>query len=119
MHLLVMILDKASDLERILEKWREIGVTGATVIDTIGIGPSTLYGTDAPIIASLKRIFDSESRTYNHMLLSVIKKKKTLEDAIRVAQEVCGPFHEPDVGILFTIKLDQVLGFTTPEMLKK
>ena len=113
MYLLVIILDSAKDIENIIESFREIGVTGATVFDCIGVGRSTLYNTSLPIIASLKRIFDRETRTYNHTILSVIKEKETVEHALRVAQEVCGDFHQPDVGIMFTVKLEDVIGFTT------
>jgi len=111
MYLLVMILDKASDLQNVLEKFREIGITGATVFDSVGVGRHTLYGTDLPIIASLKRIFDPSQRVYNHTLFSIIKEKETVEKALRAAQEVCGDFTRPDVGIMFTVKLDEVIGF--------
>jgi nitrogen regulatory protein PII len=115
MHLLVLILDKPADIEMIIEKWREIGVTGATIYDSVGVGKTTLYGTDAPIIASLKRIFDSEKRTYNHTMISVIKTDETLNEAIKVAREVCGDFTKPDVGIMFSLRLDRVIGFNTPD----
>ena len=115
MYLFVLILDKASDLENTIEKFRDIGVTGATIYNSIGLGRSTLYRSDIPVIATLKRIFDSEGKTYNRTLISVIKTRETLEDAMRVAQEVCGDFDEPDVGIMFSIKLEDVIGFNTPE----
>ncbi|HDS30616.1 MAG TPA: hypothetical protein ENN67_06170 [Firmicutes bacterium] len=110
MHLLVIILDKAVNLERILEKWKELGITGATIFDSIGVGRSTLYGTDAPIIANLKRIFEPEHSTYNHTLVSVIKSDETLEEAMNAANEICGDFTKPDVGVMFSIKLDRVYG---------
>ncbi len=111
MYLLVIILDKAKDLENIIRKFREIGVTGATVFDSIGVGRTTLYGS-TEVIASLKRIFDPETRAYNHTILSVIRTKETLDAAVEAAQEVCGDFTKPDTGIMFTVKLDQVIGFS-------
>lgn len=119
MQLLVIILDKTSDLENLVHKFRDIGVTGLTIFDSIGIGKTSLYGSGLPIIASLSRIFDSDGRTYNHTVFSVIKKDETLEQAIQVAEEICGDFMKPDVGILFTIKLDRVIGFATPEEINK
>lgn len=116
MYLLVVILDKTSDLEKVITRWRDIGVTGATIFDSIGLGKNTLYGSgNIPIIASLSRIFDSETRTYNHTMISIIKSEETLENAIKVAEEVCGDFMEPDVGIMFTVRLDRVIGFGSPE----
>ncbi len=111
----MIILDKASDMERVIEKWREIGVTGVTVLPSLGVGSTTLYGTDAPIIANLRRIFESDSRTYNHTMLSVIKMEQTLKEAIKVAEETCGDFMKPNVGIMFTVKIDNVIGFKSAE----
>lgn len=111
MYLLVMILDNSTDLERILEKFKDIGITGATIFDSVGMGRTTLYGTDAPIIASLKRIFERQA-VYNHTVISIIKSEKTLVDAIELAKSVCGDFQKPDKGIIFTLKLDQVIGFS-------
>ena len=111
MYLLVIILDKASNLEQIIGKWHEIGVTGATIFDSVGVGRTTLYGTSAPVIASLRRIFDPDKSTYNHTLMSIIRTEETLQKAIQAAQEVCGDFQAPDTGILFTIKLERVIGF--------
>jgi nitrogen regulatory protein P-II 1 len=113
MYLLIIILDKAKDMENLLRKFKEIGITGATVFDSVGVGRNTLYGTDMPVIASLKRIFDPESRTYNHTLFSIIRNRETVDKALEAAQEVCGDFSMPDVGIMFTIKLEDVIGFET------
>ena len=46
-------------------------------------------------------------------MFSIIRKEETLKQAVQVAEEVCGDFLKPDVGILFTIKLDSVIGFAT------
>ncbi|MCK4720037.1 hypothetical protein KAU08_05240 [bacterium] len=119
MHLLVIILDKTGDLENLVHKFRDIGITGLTIFDSIGIGKTSLYGGGVPIIASLSRIFDSDTKTYNHTVFSVIRKEETLKQAIQVVEEVCGDFMKPDVGILFTIKLDSVIGFGTLEEYNK
>jgi nitrogen regulatory protein PII len=117
MYLLVIILDKIRDLENIIVEFRKIGVTGATVFNSIGVGRNTLYGTDLPVIASLKRVFDPDNKTYNKTLISVIRKKETLDQAMQVAMDVLGDFDEPDVGIMFSLKIDNVIGFNTPEQL--
>ena len=110
MYLLVLILDRSADLENILTRFREIGVLGATIFDSAGVGRTTLYGSDAPIIASLKRIIARQA-VYNHTMISVIKTRDTLDRAMDAAKEVVGDFTLPDRGIMFTIKLEDVVGF--------
>jgi len=117
MYLLVIILDKVKDLENIIEAFRGIGVTGATVYNSLGVGRNTLYGTDLPVIASLRRVFDPENRTYNKTLVSVIRTRETLDKALKVGQDLLGDFDQPDVGIMFSIKVEDVIGFSTPDQL--
>jgi hypothetical protein len=112
MYLLVLILDKTKDFENLIPKWKEIGITGVTIFDSIGIGKNTLYESNIPIIASLAKIFDSDTRKYNHTLLSVMESEEMLLKAIKAVEDVCGDFTQPDVGIMFSIKLDRVIGFT-------
>ncbi|MFH1677174.1 MAG: hypothetical protein ABIC40_09135 [bacterium] len=119
MYLFVLILDRTSDLQKIIEKFSEIGITGATVYDSLGIGRSTLCNTEMPIIASLRRIFEMREKTYNHTLMSIIKTKETLDDAFRIAEEICGDFGRPDIGIMYSIELDRVIGFATPDIAEK
>jgi len=116
MYLFVIILDKSEDVQKVIENFREIGVTGATLYDSIGLGRNTLYGSNMPkAIASLKRIFDRDQRTYNHTMFCIIKTKETLDDCFRVAEETCGSFDNPDVGIMFSLELDKVVGFCRPD----
>ena len=116
MYLLVLILDNSEHIEKIIESFREIGITGATLFDSIGLGRNTLYGHAMPkAIASLRRIFDHDERTYNHTMICVIKEQETLDAAFKAAEDVCGSFDNPDVGIIFSLKLDKVVGFCKPE----
>jgi len=116
MYLFVGILDKEEDLEKIIAKFREIGVAGATIFDSIGLGPDTLHGQGMPpVIASLHGIFDREKRIYNHTIFSVIESKETLDKAFQAAEDVCGDFNRADVGILFSVELDRVVGYCRPD----
>lgn len=112
MYLLVVILDKSTHLERVIDRFVEIGVPGATVIESRGLGRDTLFSTDTPLIASVRRVFDKDLSTFNHTLLSVIDRKETLDAATAAVIEIVEGFEKPDTGIMFTIKVDQVFGFT-------
>ena len=49
MKLLIIILNKADKLEEVLEGFIEIGVSGATVIDSVGMGH--IISREVPIFA--------------------------------------------------------------------
>jgi nitrogen regulatory protein P-II 1 len=111
MYLLVLVLDKAYHLDQVLAKFPEIGITGATILDSMGVGGATLFGTDAPVIANLQQIFDNDRVTFNHTVISVVESKDILDKAVREISAIVNGFDKPNTGIMFTVKLDEVFGF--------
>jgi nitrogen regulatory protein PII len=119
MYLLVVILDKSYILDKIIAKLTDLGVTGATIFDSMGLGQTKLYGSDAPIIASIRRVLESKHLTYNHTILSVIETQETLDAVVEAISDIVGGFDKPDTGILFTLKLDRVVGYTKSDFINK
>ena len=119
MYLLVVILDKSYILDKIIAKLTDLGVTGATIFDSMGLGQTKLYGSDAPIIASIRRVLETKKMTYNHTILTVIETQETLDAAVKAISDIVGGFDKPDTGILFTLELDRVVGYTKLDSSKK
>ncbi len=110
MYLLVDVLEQTDRLPTLLEEFAKIGVTGTTVLDSIGMGRILLEsGADMPAIAIIKDLL-TKGKPTNKTILSVIADKDTLEKAINVIRSVCGNLNDPGKGILFTLKLDYVEG---------
>jgi nitrogen regulatory protein P-II 1 len=106
MKLLILFLNKVEKLEEVLEGFVEIGITGATVIDSVGMGH--ILSEEVPIFAGLRFMF-AGTKPHNKTIFSVIKKEKE-EEAIRLLQKIIGDLNQPGTGIVFTISLDQVEG---------
>lgn len=106
MKLSVLILNKEEFLETLLEGYIEIGISGATIIDSIGMGH--ILSSEVPIFAGLRFMF-AGSRPYNKTILSVIHEDK-IEDLKKLIQKILGPLEESGKGILFFISLDDVVG---------
>lgn len=51
MKLLVLFLNKVEKLEEVLEGYVEVGVSGATVVDSVGMGH--ILSEEVPIFAGL------------------------------------------------------------------
>lgn len=112
MTLLVFICNNPEKLEEVLEGYLEVGVTGATVIDSLGMGH--ILATDVPIFAGFQSLFSAAS-AYNKTILSVIEDPKTVQETLDIIEEICGRLGEPGVGIAFTIPIDNVRGLM-PEL---
>ena len=106
MKLLVLILNKVEKLEEVLEGFLEVGVTGATIIDSIGMGH--VISEEVPIFAGLRFMF-AGAKPHNKMIFSVITDDKE-DPVITVLKKILGDLGQPGTGIVFTIPLDRVEG---------
>lgn len=106
MKLLVLILNKVEKLEEVLEGFLEEGVTGATVIDSVGMGH--IMSEEVPIFAGLRFMF-AGAKPHNKMIFSVVKEEK-VEPVIRLLKKILGNLDQPGTGIIFTLDLDCVEG---------
>jgi nitrogen regulatory protein P-II 1 len=106
MKLLVLFLNKVEKLEEVLEGFLEVGVSGATVIDSVGMGH--ILSEEVPIFAGLRFMF-AGAKPHNKTVFSVIKNEKE-EEVIRLLQKILGNLNQPGTGIVFTFSLDRVEG---------
>ncbi len=107
MKLFIYVLNQPEKLEEIMAGFVEIGITGATIIDSVGMG--RILARDVPIFAGFQSLL-SGSRPYNKTILSVLDDDAKLTEALELIEEICGPFDESGSGIAFTLPLDHVHG---------
>ena len=106
MKLLVLILNKVEKLEEVLEGFLEVGVTGATIIDSIGMGH--VISEEVPIFAGLRFMF-AGAKPHNKMIVSVITDNKE-DPVIKVLKKILGDLGQPGTGIVFTMPIDRAEG---------
>jgi nitrogen regulatory protein PII len=111
MHLLVAVVNDPEKLDEILSGFLEMGITGATIIDSEGMG--RVLSHDIPIFAGLQTLL-SRSRPQNRTIFSVVEDDK-VEPVLALLQEVCGDLTAPATGIAFILSLDRVVGLA-PEL---
>lgn len=111
MQLLVAVINDRERLDEILSGFVEIGVTGATVISSEGMGH--VLSHDIPIFAGLQTLI-TRSRPQNRTIFSVIDDEK-VEPALALLHDVCGDLDDPATGIAFLIPVSRVEGLA-PEL---
>jgi len=110
MHLLVQVLEHTEQLADLLEGFTKAGVTGTTVLDSIGMGRILLErGVDVPTMQIIKDVLAKGEPT-NKTVFAVVEDERTLQKAIEVVRSLCGDLNAPGKGILFTLRLDIVEG---------
>lgn len=107
MKLVIIFMNRIEYLDDLLTAFLEIGVKGATVIDSVGMGRIISY--DIPIFAGLRDAFPSSSPG-NKTIFTVVKDEM-LPEIQNVIQEVCNGFDSPGSGLLLSLPIDFTYGF--------
>jgi len=107
MKLLVFILNNEEFLEEVLEAYIEAGVTGATLLDSEGMGRFLTY--EVPLFAGFKE-FMKGNKPYNKTIISVVRNKATIDRVRVLLDEIVGGLDKPGTGIMFTLPVDWAVG---------
>lgn len=113
MQLLVYISNNADALPKILSGLMNEGVTGATVVKCEGMLRALASNPDFEMPAFFSRSrqkfnIDGES---GKMVLAVMPDELVLT-AENVIKDICGDFHQPDSGIMFSLPVMRFAGVT-------
>jgi nitrogen regulatory protein PII len=107
----VAVINDPEKLDDVLSGFIELGITGATIIGSEGMG--RLLSHDIPIFAGLQTLI-SRSRPQNRTLFSVVTEDR-VDPAIALLQDVCGSLTDPATGIVFVLPVSRVVGLA-PEL---
>ena len=110
MRLLFYILNNPELLDELLEVFLEMGLRGATVVDSVGMG--RILAQDVPIFAGL-RLFLPNSTPGNKTILTLVPEED-VDNLIKEIERVCeSSLDQPGTGIAFTIPVDKVYGLAS------
>lgn len=112
MQLLVVVINQEEKLDDILSGFLELGITGATIFNSEGMG--RVLSHDIPIFAGLETLV-SRSRPQNQTIFSVIDDPDKVDRALDLLHEICGDFNDPATGIAFVVPVTRVIGLA-PEL---
>jgi len=104
---LVAVVSDREKLEEIIEGFIEIGITGATIIDTYGM--AGIVRSRIPIFTGFRE-FSSSGHNANQTIFSVIDDEDKVRKAFILLEDICGNFDTPASGIAFTIPIGIVNG---------
>ena len=103
--LLFIVLNKEKHLEDVLSILVEMGVSGATIIDSMGLGQFLAY--EVPIFAGLRQLM-GEEKTPSKTIFALIKEDK-FSELKKILKEEGIDFTEPGTGIMFTVPVNEIV----------
>ncbi len=106
MQLLIVVLNKEEYLEDVLSLFVELGISGATILDSVGMG--RILSHDIPIFAGFRDLIVG-NRPYNKTIFTVLADE-VVEQTVDGLKGICGDFAHPGTGLIFCIPINKVWG---------
>ena len=111
-QMVVLVMDELAKVARVLEAWRNAGVTGITIWDSRGLGRTLHYRgalDGLPLMPSLEWLM--QPREEEHCTLFTIVDSDDLVDRLIDATErITGSLDGEDRGILFVLPVLRAVG---------
>jgi len=107
MYALFLVLNEVDYLDTILSKFVEVGVKGATILDSQGMARA-IADYNIPIFSSFRALFDG-ARPYNKTIFTVIDNEELLQKIVSVVQEIAHDAKKPCFGFMFTVPVSKVI----------
>ena len=106
MYALFAVFNKAECLNEILKKMKDIGITGATIIDSVGAGKlRRSIGKEIPLIGGFMKSLDTDIAN-NKTLFTVVESREKLNKVMDEIEKICGgDMSKPDTGIMFAVPI--------------
>lgn len=108
MKALFLVLNKTEKLNDILEKFMEVGVRGATILDSQGMGSALIQG-EIPLFGGVLRSVMDNNRPYNKTIFTLVDDED-LKAAKAAVKDVLGDMDQPGVGMMFSVDVGDVIG---------
>jgi nitrogen regulatory protein PII len=106
MKLLMIILNKEEYFEKISSILVELGVSGATILDSEGLGHFLAY--EVPIFAGLRQLV-GEQKTASKTILALIEEEDTFAEFKKLLTEEDIDFTKGGTGIILTLPVSEVI----------
>jgi len=110
MHALFIVLNKTDYLDLILSKLIELGIDGATIIDSQGMASAIVNESmeGIPMFGALKSLIGNDN-PYSKTVFTVIKSHMLLSTAMEQIAELMMSVKNRPVGFMFTVPVEDVV----------
>lgn len=110
MQLLVIVLNRIEYLDKLLTRFGDEKIPGATILDSKGMAMELGEHDELRFLGSLRSMLDPahhESKT----IFMVIQEER-IPLVSKIIREVTGGLDKPDTGIMFSVPVNYMEGLT-------
>ena len=110
MYMVMFILDDPNKLNEVLNAWDNIGVGGATIVDSTGrnrLRKAQQVGT--PFMAGINRLLASNLENH-YTLITIVPTDELVQRCLQAVEKIVGDLDQPNTGVLAAWPLSFVKG---------
>lgn len=108
MKCIVCVIQDISKTKQLLSTLNEVGIKGATLLSSKGMLSTLSEDSDEWFVGSFRQLFEMTSKESATMFVVVTEEQESL--AFDTIESVIGSLNQPNTGIAFSFKLDQIRG---------
>lgn len=110
MFALFVVLNEIDYLEDILSNFVENEISGATILDSQGMGSAIAHSnnTDIPLFSALKMLI-GDAHPYSKTIFTVLENEIMVDKAVAAVQDVVADISsDSGIGFMFTVPIAKV-----------
>lgn len=109
MYALFIVLNEIDYMEDILTGFVENKISGATILDSQGMGSAIANSNnkDIPLFSALSMLL-GDAHPYSKTIFTVLENEDMVEKAVGVVQEVVADISGTGIGFMFTVPIAKV-----------
>ena len=109
MHMVMLVLDDPNQLDEVVEGWRAAGISGATILESMGAYRREARRVRGRYLFGLPGLADSAARS-QYTLFAIVPDQRTAELCLEATERIVGDLSEPNTGVFAAWELSLAKG---------
>ncbi|HMO57285.1 MAG TPA: hypothetical protein PKA05_10445 [Roseiflexaceae bacterium] len=110
-QMVVLVLARPEQLQQIADAWRDAGVSGMTVLHSVGMEGLRKHPTrdDVPLFPSMRDLLELDE-LHHRTIFTLAEDDALIDRLIAATEQIIGPMANGNNGILFTVPIGRIRG---------
>jgi len=111
-YFVILVVHDVERFEDVIEAWRDAGVTGATILPSLGVASmdnERALREDLPLMPLISNLF-AEDEVLNRTLFSILEGKELVDRVVKSTQAILGDLNSPNNGVMAVLPVEQAFG---------
>lgn len=109
MHMIMLVIDDPDFLDEVIKAWRSAGVTGATILESMGAYRRETGHIRGRYLFGMPALAETVGRA-QYTLFAIVPDQRTAELTLQATEEVMGDLTQPDTGVFAAWELSLAKG---------